>query len=258
MKEILSNVQSALQLLAIPEVKNRFLKNYSLANGETNAELVWTKNSIILTQKFQNELKEVHPVSAYQTLMMIAAKGYDLEVTADEVYLVPQGKVVRISEQAGYHIRKLKQSGQIKEAENVQLIYDGDEFSILNGDVVKHERKLKSNKIIAAYVRFITSNNNKKCFIYTPDDWYQWKAKSQTRDGGNWTSGADGQPNTGFLKTKIALHAAKEKTWWPGKRAVAMEYYPEVIDSDETVEIIPNESNEQNDQSQKETQNESW
>lgn len=210
-------------------VKQKFIRNYEQANGIGKGELAYQKNAIY----FQNRLKDsgfsnVSPMAVYKTWIMVAIRGYDLDPTAGEVYIMPYGKTIDLQRQAPYMVRRLIETKQIKFCYPVQLVYDGDDFEVNMGAVTKHIRKFNSNKIKAGYVKMDLLNGKEIYFIYTPANWNAWKKKSPQQESENWTKGEDGQPVEAFLKTKIVKHACSEKCFASGNRVITEDFFPEV------------------------------
>jgi hypothetical protein len=115
---------------------------------------------------------------------------------------------------------------------------EGDFFEEENGKV-KHIAKRQSKKIIAGYIRFVLDDRGtEKYIVYDESDWESWRNESQQKDGKNWR-GNDGQPNPGFLRTKLIKHAAMDTSWPSGSTPVGMETYNDVIDEEIAYEELP-------------------
>lgn len=222
------------KIMGLPEVKDKFVTNYDMAHGSGKGELAYQKNMIFFQQRLADaSFGNVSSLSVYKVLIQTAIKGYDLDPTEGEVYMMPYDTAIELQKQAPYLVRRLKETKQIQECKPAQLIFDGDEFSIMNGIVVKHERKLESQRIKAGYVIMINAKGEQVCFIYTPENWNQWRLKSKQKDGANWTGGFEKQPIEAFLKTKIVLHACKEKCWASSRANITDDFFPEVEEQDQ-------------------------
>lgn len=227
-----------LKVISIPEVRQKFITNYEQANGKGKGELAFQKNAIIFSDLLRAKAFErVTSMQIYKIWIMIAVRGYDLDPSEGEVYIMPYGDKIELQKQAPYLLRRLKDSKQVKECFPAQLIFEGDEFEFVDGMISKHSRKLKSNHIIAGYVIMEKYNGHKVCFFYTPENWLSWKSKSKQANGENWTGGTNGQPNESFLKTKIMLHACKEKCWASNRKSISEDFFPEVESEDEKQEV---------------------
>jgi hypothetical protein len=202
----------------LEQVKHSFITNYNICNKSNLGELAYWRQVAHFTQLINasTELQKVDKFSVYACLTTLAIKDWSCDPLDDEVYLLAlKGKAV-IWPQAGAHIKRLIKSKQIVYADQPKFIYDGDEPVIKNGRVVEHIERMKTETILAAYIRFVLDENGSdRFFIYRKSDWDAWKAKSQNK--ANWTSGINGQPDPGFLRTKIVKHACKEKCWATGQ-----------------------------------------
>jgi recombinational DNA repair protein RecT len=227
------------KVLTMPEVKQKFITNYEQAHGVGKGELAFQKNLAYLQQRLsEDSFKNVTSISVYKMLIMIAIRGYDLDPTEGEVYLMPYNTTIDLQKQAPYLVRRLKETKQLQEFFPAQLIFEGDDFKIKDGMVIDHSRNLKSQKIIAGYVKGITAKGKEICFIYTPENWDQWKKASKMPGGNNWKGGPLEQPTEAFLKTKIVLHACKEKVWASSRSVITEDFFPEVETEDESPEGI--------------------
>ena len=217
------------KVINLVPVREKFIKNYEQANGTGKGELAYQKNAIYFQQRLRDSgFDKVSPMAVYKAWIMVAIRGYDLDPTAGEVYIMPYGTTIDLQRQAPYMVRRLIETKQIKFCNPAQLIYKGDEFTIENGDVTYHKRTLKSTEIIAGYVKMDLTSGKSITFIYTPENWNAWKKKSPQGGGGeNWTGGVNGQPVEAFLKTKIVKHACSEKCFASGNRVMTEDWFPE-------------------------------
>ena len=112
--------------------------------------------------------------------------------------------------------------------------------------------KFESELIIGGYVKFITAGNSSRYFIYRRSDFESWRKKSTNphtvqKNGPNgsylskslWDNEEIGgqNPEPNFLRTKIILHAAKEKCWFTGSTPIEVEQFNVEIEAEE--ELVP-------------------
>jgi recombinational DNA repair protein RecT len=218
------------QIAELDFVKDKFIQNYNHCHRSQNGDLMYHKTLIHFKQLLQGSdaLRNCDPFSLYACLVTIAARGYSLDPQDDEVYLIPRKGKAAIQRQAGAHVRRLITSGQIIFAEQPVLVFEGDTFLVQRGRVIDHIEAFKSNNIIAGYIRYVIDDKGTdRFFVYRPSDWLSWKKKSDMKEGANWT-GNNGQPEPGFLRTKIVLHSAKEKCWATGHTQATVELYEDI------------------------------
>lgn len=230
----------AAQIGELEFVKNKFIQNYNFCHKDKAGEMMYHRQVVHFKQLIagSEQLKACDQFSLYACFVTAAVNGYSLDPADSEVYLIPLKGKAYLWRQAGAHVKRLMNSGQIVYADQAKLVYQDDIFEVENGLVVRHAETFKSEIIIAGYVRFvIDTKGNDKYFIYRKSDWEAWKKKSQQSAGDNWT-GNGGQPLAAFLRTKIIKHAATDKSWATGNRpALAEDYGVEV----EEVEDISHE-----------------
>lgn len=227
-------------------VKDKFVTNYNACHREKAGELMYHRQVVYFKQAIaaSDALKKADPFSLYACFLTLAVKNYSLDPEDSEVYLYTMGGKAVLKRQAGAHVRRLMETGQVFYADQAKLVYEGDEFEVVNGRVKKHVEKFQSETIIAGYIRFVLNKNgDDRFFIYRKSDWQAWRKKSQQANGDNW-NGNDGQPGAAFLRTKIVLHAAKDKSWATGTTNPNVDQFDNIeIDEDEQLpEANPNAS----------------
>jgi recombinational DNA repair protein RecT len=225
------------QIAELEFVKNKFIDNYNFCHKDKVGELMYHRQVVHFKQLIQasDKLRTADPFSLYACFVTAAVNGYSLDPADNEVYLIPLDGKAYLWRQAGAHVRRLMSSGQIVSADQAKLVYEDDDFEVVNGRVVKHVEKFKSEKIIAGYVRFVIDRKgNDKYFIYRRSDWEAWRKKSKQAGGENWNS--NGQPVAAFLRTKIVKHAALDKSWAAGSNSVAAERFDVEIEETEDVQ----------------------
>lgn len=225
----------------LPEVKERFIKNYNLTHKGNQGEIAYHKQLMNFTAiiKGNKDIACCSKESLYKVFITAAVKGWSLDAQDNEIYLIPRNGICCYQQQTKALIKRLLVTKQIKSAESPKLVYlsEKNTFKVVNGLVVNHEETfdiIEDDKIIAGYIKFILPSGKEKHIIYKKSDWESWKAHSPQPNGGNWNY--KGQPKPGFLRTKIAQHAAKDNSWMSGMEALNAEVYDD-LEIDEDIEI---------------------
>lgn len=230
------NATPAERIGILDFVKDKFIRNYNACNTGNQGELMYHRQLVHFNQIIagSEKLRNADRFSLYACFVTAAANGYSLDPADNTVYLIPKGGRAHLWRQAGAHIHRLIRTNQIRHAEQVQLVYKGDTFTASKGKVLKHDQNFMGDEIIAGYIEFILTDGQSRFFIYRPSDWLGWRQKSDVPNGANWNFNNSGQPEAGFLKTKIAKHAATEKVWATGMQPVAPDAFQDVeIESDD-------------------------
>jgi hypothetical protein len=237
-------------------VKDKFIKNYNLANGSTQGDLMYHRQLVFFNQQVlkNQSITNADKFSLYACFVTAAVNGYSFDPEDNEVYLIARGGKACLDRQAGAHVRRLIKTRQIQFAEQSKIVYKGDIFEVENGRVVRHIEKFETEEIIAGYIRFVIGDNgNDRYFVYRKSDFDAWRKKSPNpktiqKNGQNgpylseslWDNGViDGTtPEPGFLRTKIVKHACKEKCWATGSNPAGVETF-EGIEIDAEDELKP-------------------
>lgn len=223
------------QIASLDFVRDRFIQNYNACNPDKQGELMYHKQMIHFNQIIagSEKLQQCDRFSLYACFATAAANGYSLDPADNTVYLIPKGGKACLWRQAGAHIHRLIRSNQISRAEQVQIVYKGDDFLASKGRVIKHNQAFASDEMICAYQEFVLPDGLSRFFIYSKFQWADWRAKSDVPNGDNWNWKSSGQPESGFLKTKVTKHAATEKVWATGMQPIAPDSFQDVeIESD--------------------------
>lgn len=235
------NSTPANQIAALEFVKNKFIKNYNSCHKQKIGELVYARQCMFFQQAMANsaDLAGCDRFSLYACFLTVSVKGWSLDPQDDEVYLIPRGGKACIDRQAGAYVRRLIETGQIMAAGQPVLVYDGDVFSVENGRVIKHIQNYATEILKCAYIEFSLPGNNTRFFIYRKSDWEAWRSRSPQKNKDNW-NGPGGQPDPGFLRTKIVKHACKEKCWASGSTPAGVEIYETIeVDSEDLDDTTP-------------------
>ena len=237
--EIIKNTKPQ-EILGLELVKKRFIQNYNLCNSGNMGDVMYHRQQVFLRQMIAEDkgLANADPMSIYKAIVTLGAKGWSVDPQDKDVYMLAKGGKVVLWPQAQAHIRRLLNNKLIVYADQPKLVMEGDFFEEENGKV-KHIAKRQSKKIIAGYIRFVLDDRGtEKYIVYDESDWESWRNESQQKDGKNWR-GNDGQPNPGFLRTKLIKHAAMDTSWPSGSTPVGMETYNDVIDEEIAYEELP-------------------
>jgi hypothetical protein len=232
------------QIAELDFVRDKFVKNYNQCHQDQNGELQYHRQMVFFKQAINNSdsLKNADPFSLYACFLTIAVKNYSLDPEDQEVYLFCQdGKKAKIQRQAGAHVRRLIETRQILYVEQPKIVYQGDDFKVSNGRVIEHIENFATEIMIAGYVRFVLPGNADRYFIYRKSDWEAWRKKSRQAGGDNW-NGNNNQPGAAFLRTKLLLHAAKEKAWATGTTNPTVEQFDVEVDEDDELSKLPEPS----------------
>jgi recombinational DNA repair protein RecT len=219
-------------------VREKYIQNYNACHKDKMGELIYHRNVIHFKQSIaaSEQLQKCDPFSLYACFATAAVNGYSFDPADDEVYLVPRGGKAFLQRQAGAHVRRLKRTNQIQFADQPRIVYQGDDFEVVNGRVIKHIERYQSENMVAGYVRFeLDDRKNDRFFIYRKSDWEAWRKKSPQANGENWNT--NGQPVAAFLRTKLLLHACKEKCWAVGMNPANVEKFDVEIEAEDIAQV---------------------
>ena len=243
----LINKHKANEIPELAEVREKYIQNYNACNEGGNGQFMYDRNLVFLQQILNSTpaFKDCNAFSVYAVMTTIAAYGYSVDPQDDHIYLIPREGRLCISKQAGAHLMRLYKTKQIVYNGEPTLIYEGDIFTKKNG-LIEHEECYKSDKIVGGYVKFtLDAAGTQRHISYKMSDIAVWKSKSPQSGGPNWSFGDLKQPAPGFLRTKIMLHACKEKCWVPGNSEISkVESFGNVfITEDAEVEVLESTTN---------------
>lgn len=247
--ELVQKLNDSISIVTNPIIKERWIQNYNQTHKDKYGEIAYNEQMAywvgIINAK-DSGLKLLEPMSVFIAFNRCARMGYSVNPADKQVYVVNFGGKLTLKVQAEAHVSRLRKSKQIKRALPVQIVYEGDLFKINMGVIIAHEPSDKSTeKIKAAYVRFILPDNSTLDFPYYPKDWEGWRAKSPLKDGSNWNWKNTGQPEPNFLKKKILGHAANDGSWFIDESVPNQNDYAESEVEDTTYEEVYTEPNQQ-------------
>lgn len=199
------------------------------------------------------DLRACEPLSLYGVFVDIAVNGLSLDPTKKLVYIIP-GSVnigskdspvwvkrasLEISPQGELSIRQ--RDGQLKYADNVVIVYEGDTFEPGIGQDGKKYVNYKLNAshtttIMGAFIRIVRLDGSVDFQWLLREDIARLKGYSERKNKGHANalySSNNGQIDTGFLAAKMIKHAFKT---YP-KARVAGSFA--ALATDKVEEIIP-------------------
>jgi len=227
------------QLVADPKVSKKFVQLYNSIHGNAMGEAIYNKEQFNFIKLVNDnaELKQCSKLSLYGAFLDIAINGLSLDNTSKPLcYLMSrnakskdaQGRdiwekraYIKVSPNGEIYYRK--RSGQIKNADNPQIVWEGDTIRVgLNAfgkHIVKeHERLIprKANaKILGGYIRIERHDGSYECLWMDISETERLREYSNRNNKGTseddksnklYTS-FNGQIDPGFFEAKITRHA---------------------------------------------------
>ncbi len=213
---------TAVQIVNLPEVADRFKKLYITFNGKSG-ERYYEAEKFHFAKILQEnaKLQNCSKLSLYGCFLDVAVNGLSFDPAMKHVYMVPYSHNIGTKQQPKYEGRAQlqisgqgelllrMQQGQIKYADNPVLVYEGDLFKMgtRNGSVfVEHEAVIprKSDNIIACYLRITRNDDTVDYKVLTMPEIEKLRKFSKDPNSKAWT---DGLP--GMVQAKTIKHAFK-------------------------------------------------
>lgn len=220
----------ALKLADDPRVHKKFVAIFNLMNGNDKGEHVYEMEKFHFTKQLTENkaLQECTPLSLYGVFVDVAAQGLSFDPNKKLCYIIPYSMnagtrdnpkwekraSLTISPYGELYLRQMY--GQIKSAENPEIVYDGEEFTIIqngNGKIVNHTIKYPrpNTKIIACYFRFIKADGTVDYGVMDLKDVERLKGFSERKNGAGKANalygGGEKEIDKGFLMAKTIKHA---------------------------------------------------
>ena len=222
------NSLSPAQLVDHAGVEEKFVKLYNSVHGDSKGDLMFARQKFhFMKQVNENAaLKECTGLSLYGVFMDAAVYGYSLETGSQpDVYLMSRNVNVGTKDSPKWvknavmvvspygELKTRIQAGQIKYADNPVIVYEGDQFSIVDG-VVKHSPSIprKSNNIVASFIKLVRPDGAVDYKWLLKEDWQRMAEYSAKQNKGKTNSlytSAHGGIDPGFLAAKTIKHAFK-------------------------------------------------
>lgn len=237
------NTLQPLQVVRDEQVRDKFINLYDTLWGEGEGLPAYERESIYFNQilSANESLKKATPFSIFSAFIELAVNGLSLRPgTQAQAYLTPSNtRVGRDSTGrdiyesrctftvSGYGEIALRiRAGQILHADNPVIVYEEDAFTFSEIDgrkSISYTCRLPhtSGRITAVYMGITRTDRSRDYAVMLPEEWErlaQFSAKKNKRwdaeahkyvesPNALYTSGTNGQIDTGFLMAKCIKHA---------------------------------------------------
>lgn len=203
------------ELFAIPDVKDRFIKNYEAVTGRKDGENRLEQERFAYLQLLADkpELQAVDKFYHYGALVYAGTTG--LSFRNNKLYVYPNGKNgLKVQPSPAGKREMLEMMPSVEEAPEAILVMKGDKFvhDKLNSVVKVHETtdksetKINLDNIFAAYQRIYYKSGKIRDTVVYHDDLVKAKSKSKIKsEDGNWGSFA------GEMSKKTATNRAFDR-----------------------------------------------
>lgn len=223
---------SVPELIGSPYLLEKFSHLFNVVHRTNNGITRFEADKFFFNKLLAEnpKLKECTRVSVMGCLMEGAIDGLSVNPTDKETYFIPER--VSIGEREGQKIYEVRLSrkiqavgelrlrinaGQIRHAENVVVVYEGDSFEVSENNGVKgvkYSAKIprQSSKVIACFVKIVRLDGTIDFFYQTEEDFNRLREYSSKRNFGKPNalySSNNGSIDSGFAATKVLKHAFK-------------------------------------------------
>lgn len=225
------NELPALKLAEDERVHKKFVSIFNIMHGNKSGEMAYEVEKFHFTKQLTENtaLQSCSKLSLYGVFIDAAAQGLSFDPNKKLCYIIHDNVNIGTRENPAYEKRArlsispygelyLRQMyGQIRSAENPEVVYDGEVFKIntdRSGKYVSHEINYPrpNTKIIACYFRFVKADGTVDYGIMDLKDMERLKGYSERKNRGkaNALYGGEGKEvDKGFLIAKTIKHAFK-------------------------------------------------
>lgn len=186
---------SVKELFAIPDVKERFIKNYEAVTGRKDGENRLEQERFAYLQLLADkpDLQAVDKFYHYAALVYAGTTG--LSFRNNKLYVYPQGKGLKVQPSPAGKREMLEMMPDVEEAPEAIIVMSGDHFihDKLNGVVKIHDLTEKSStkitldNIFATYQRIYYKSGKIRDVVVYHDDLVKAKDSSKVKsEQGNW------------------------------------------------------------------------
>lgn len=193
--EKIAALKSVNEVFSLPDVKDRYIKNYEAATGRKDGENRMEQERFAYLQILQEkpDLQKVDKLWHFMALVYSATTGCSFR--DNKLYVIPTGNgKLKVQTSPSAKREMLERMANVKRVPETVLVMNGDTFVVdkLNGIVKQHETTPKSaekitlENIRAAYQRIYFKDNSIVDVIIYHDEFVKAKSKSKVANGGPW------------------------------------------------------------------------
>lgn len=194
----IQSARSTNEVLLIPAVKDRYIKNYEMATGNPDGAAKYERDKFAFIEKVNAnpELMNCDPLSIMASFMKLATYG----VHPDKIYLQPQGakqkdntykQFMKVSLDPFGKKEVLERMSTIKRVEDPQLVFNEDEFEVdpRAKRVTVHKSKFPLPKpseatVKAVYVTVVFADDRERDYWLSLEELKIRRSKSKMNGGG--------------------------------------------------------------------------
>jgi recombinational DNA repair protein RecT len=194
----IQKAKNVKELFSLPDVKERFIKNYEAVTGRKDGEnrLEQERFAYLQLMADKPDLAQVDKFYHFSALVYAGTTG--LSFRNNRLYVYPNGKGgLTVKPSPAGKREMLEMMSNVEEAPEAILVMKGDKFvhDKLNGVVKVHETTEKSeskitlDNIVASYQRIYFKGGKIRDTVVYHDDLVKAKSKSKVKsEDGNWGS----------------------------------------------------------------------
>lgn len=214
-RSIMQLIQSASKpkdYIAAPEVAARFKENYMSIFGinemSANAFYLQEQQNFLQIINESSTLQKCTPFSLYAVFMLAAKNGLSFDSVKKHVYIIPYGGKATLAVSPYGELELRKMYGQIRHADEPQIVWDGDFFeqSGEDGNIKITHKRVFGNEgqrgMVACYIRITRFDGSTYVSVMSFDDLMYLKQFSKSGNSAAWTKGL-----RGMFKSKCIRHA---------------------------------------------------
>jgi recombinational DNA repair protein RecT len=232
-----------LTLIESQDSQKKFIQLYKAVNKCSDEDAAnffeVEKFSFMRLLQESEALQKCSELSQASCFMEVINNGLSFDKTARHIYLMPKNVKVGDNQwetrmtwqwQAEGLIYITSQAGSIRNCSIPLIVFEGDEIKVTES-MITFQKTIprRSNKILGGFCIITKSDNSKEYFwmdVSEMSRMAKYSAKQNSKNGANalYTSGEDGQPDEGFMRTKIILRALAK---FPKKKIITNNLFDE-------------------------------
>lgn len=219
----------ALKLADDERVQKKFISMYNKIHGSDRGTMIYEAEKFYFTKQLTESpgLQDCSRLSLYGAFIDVSVQGLSFDPTKKLCYLVPytvnagtrenpkweKRASLQISPYGELYLRQMY--GQIRSADNPEVVYEGEDFSIITngaGKVVNHKITYPrpEGAIIAVYIRLVKNDGTSDYYVMDLPGMQRLKGYSERKNNGKANAlygGESGKPDKGFMIAKCIKHA---------------------------------------------------